>query len=108
MLSNEIKNRVKNSVLDMQLEYLEEVFESLIERVIVKLQNRDNEKKPLLTIDDIARKFKVTKATIHNWKNKGSLVGQKFGKNRYFTEVEVEQSMAKFGYSKQWDNRVTS
>lgn len=61
---------------------------------------------PLLTIDDIAKKFQVSKATVHNWKNKGSIVGKKFGKNRYFTQTEVRESMARYGYSKQWEGRT--
>jgi hypothetical protein len=37
---------------------------------------------------------------------KGSIAGQKFGKNRYFTEEDVQSSMAKYGYSEQWNNQI--
>jgi DNA invertase Pin-like site-specific DNA recombinase len=106
MLSEYTIEKIKNS--DIKMEYLELMLEPVIEKIFNKLLDDINkigeEKQPLLTIDDIARRFKVTKATVHNWKNKGSIVGQKFGKNRYFTENEVRKSMAKYGFTKKWDN----
>ena len=108
MLSEYSKNQIKN--FDLKMEYLEFMLEPVIEKIFNRLveskRKSEEERQPLMTIEDIARKFKVTKATVHNWKNKGSIVGQKFGKNRYFTEDEVKKSMAKFGFNKQWDIRT--
>ena len=106
MLTQELRNKIKDDAIFIKLEYIEYVMEPIIERILAKIYAKSVEEPKLLTIDDIARKFKVTKATIHNWKNRGSITGQKFGKNRYFTEEEIKNSMAKHGYSKQWDNRI--
>jgi DNA invertase Pin-like site-specific DNA recombinase len=106
MLSQYAKDKITCTNFDLKMEYLEEVFERLIDKIMENKKQSEQADKPLMTIEDIARKFQVTKATVHNWKKRGSIVGQKFGKNRYFTEDEVRKSMAKYGFTKQWDNRV--
>ncbi len=107
--SNQIEI-IKELKADVKFRYLEQIlkeyFKEALRELFLEQKQREEIDKPLMTIEDIAKKFKVTKATVHNWKNKGSIVGQKFGKNRYFTEDEVRKSMAKFGFSKQWDNRA--
>jgi excisionase family DNA binding protein len=110
LLSAEQESIVRELKLDLKFKYLEIIIKDYVKEAIKEFSEEqrrmEEQKKPLMTIDDIAKKFKVTKATVHNWMNKGSIAGQKFGKNRYFTEEEVQRSMAKYGYSKQWDSRV--
>jgi excisionase family DNA binding protein len=107
----DLKNQeiVRELRLDVKFRHLEHIFKEYLHEVLDEREERAKQQRaasqPLLTINDIAKKFKVSKATVHNWMNKGSITGQKFGKNRYFTEEEVQKSMAKFGYSKQWDNQ---
>ncbi len=109
MLNSKDQEIVRELKLDLKIRHLEQIIKEWLSEALdareAKSKLMQEESKPLLTIEDIAKKFKVTKATVHNWKNKGSIVGQKFGKNRYFTEDEVRTSMAKFGFSKQWDNQ---
>ena len=92
---------------DIKVKYLFELLRTEINDILDKRdleqRRREEEKQPLLTIEDVARKFKVTKATVHNWINRGIITGQKMGKNRYFTEDEVRRSLAKYGFTKQWD-----
>lgn len=110
VLTQQTLDKIKDLNIDLKMEYLGQIVEHLIEEkltmVFEKMEKAKKEAEPLLTITDIAQKFKVTKATVHNWMNRGSIEGRKFGKNRYFTEEEVRKSMAKFGYSKQWENRL--
>lgn len=110
MLSSNDQQIIRELKAKVEFKYLEEIIKDCIKESIKDLikeyKTTQESESPMLTIEDIARKFSVTKATVHNWKNKGSIVGKKFGKNRYFTEDEVRTSMAKFGYSKQWDNRL--
>ena len=48
---------------------------------------------PLLSIQDVADKFGVCKATVHNWIKLNYISGEKMGKGRYFDEQEVRQAM---------------
>ena len=101
---------IKELKADVKFRYLEQIlkdyFKEALEELLRDQKHREEESQPLMTIEDIARRFKVTKATVHNWRHKGSIVGQKFGKNRYFTEDEVKKSLAKFGFTTQWDNKT--
>ena len=105
MLSEHEKRQI--GYFDLKVQYLEEMLEPIIEKQFNKLleakRESEEQQKPLLTISDIAKKFGVTKATVHNWRKRGSIVGQKFGKNRYFTQDEVRKSMAKYGFTKIYD-----
>jgi len=61
--------------------------------------NEQIDKAPLLSIQEVAVRFKVTKATIHNWIKRGIITGKKMGKGRYFDEKEVRDSIDRFkGY----------
>ena len=97
------ERRINEGNLDIKLRSLAIVLEPMVRAIIEEQRAKEIKESPLLTIEDIARKFKVTKATVHNWKKRGSIIGQKLGKNRYFTEEEVRKSLAKEGFTKQWD-----
>ena len=83
---------------DLRSDFKFRVFEKMIrqffteslEAVLLKQQYLRDGSKNLLTISDIAKRFKVSKATIHNWLNRGIINGIKVGKNRYFTEDEIQ------------------
>ncbi|MDN3549330.1 helix-turn-helix domain-containing protein [Mucilaginibacter aquaedulcis] len=109
MLSTNQEAIIKDLRVDVKFLYLEKILKDYVKEALREYLNEqkkfEQQKKPLMTIDDIARRFKVTKATVHNWMKKGSIAGQKFGKNRYFTEEEVQSSMAKYGYSEQWNKQ---
>lgn len=90
---------------DYKLGFLEDcikiwVKDSLSE-FLIDFHKQELAKSPLMTIPCMAKKFKVTKATIHNWMNSGLIHGSKVGKNRYFTEDEVKATLIRYGYLKE-------
>jgi hypothetical protein len=93
MLTQKDEHIIRELRIDFKLKWMEEVmkqfFTESMEMLLLKLKCQADETKPLLTISDIATRFKVTKATVHNWKNQGIIKGVKVGKNRYFTEDEL-------------------
>lgn len=72
----------------------EAVNESL--RGYVAQVNEANNELSLNTIGEICEMFRITPATVHNWKKRGWLVGKRLGKNRYFSRQEVDEAMRKF------------
>jgi len=101
MLTQELRNKIKDDAIYIKLEYLEYVLEPVIEKIFLRINAKIQETKPLLTIPDIAKRFKVTKATIHNWIKREIITGTKVGKNRYFTEDEVKEALLKYGFIKE-------
>jgi hypothetical protein len=102
-LAREMRNDPNFRGLEIVLkQYIRESIDELKKEQQQLLEGNE----PLLTIEDISKKFKVTKATIHNWMNKGSIVGKKFGKNRYFSLKEVKASLEKYNYDKLWEGRT--
>lgn len=98
MLSKANLNRIKDSNIDIKLEYLELILEPIIERLYEKMKAKELEEKPLMTIADIAEKFQVTKTTVQNWIRRGTITGNKVGKNRYFTNEEVATALKYHGW----------
>ncbi|HEY2582285.1 MAG TPA: helix-turn-helix domain-containing protein [Mucilaginibacter sp.] len=68
---------------------IKQFFTESLEAVLLKQQDRLLGAENLSTITDIAKRFKVSKTTIHNWMQRGIIHGSKVGKNRYFTEEEI-------------------
>lgn len=91
-------NRLKDSNIDIKLEYLELILEPIIERLYEKMKSKELEEKPLMTIADIAEKFQVTKTTVQNWIRRGTITGNRVGKNRYFTREEVITALNHHGW----------
>jgi excisionase family DNA binding protein len=52
-----------------------------------------------LSIQEVADRYEVSKQTVHNWINKGTIKGFKQGKGRYFHMDEIEKSFAQYRYS---------
>jgi hypothetical protein len=46
-----------------------------------------------LNIPQVADRYGVTKATVHNWMKKGLIIGFKQGKGRYFYLHELDQNL---------------
>jgi excisionase family DNA binding protein len=68
---------------------IKQFFTESLEAVLLKKKDIEDGARSLSTIADIAKRFKVSKATVHNWMQKGTIRGVKVGKNRYFTEDEI-------------------
>jgi hypothetical protein len=101
-----MKKQIANSVRDLRMEVqyvmLEQVIKTCFKEALVEFL-KDNKlavraDTPLLTIGDIAKKLKVTKATIHNWRRRGLIVGRKIGKSRYYTEQELNEALSQYGW----------
>lgn len=83
---------------DLRSDYKFRVFEKMIrqffteslEAVLLKQEYLRDGSKSLSTLSDVAKRFKVSKATVHNWMGRGIIKGVKVGKNRYFTEDEIQ------------------
>lgn len=103
MDSNE-SNAIRELKMDFRIKYLESFLknylEDALEQHFQKIKNLDQAKDPYLTISGIAQRFQVTKATIHNWIKRGTIVGKKLGKNRYFSEEEVKNALSAYGWKK--------
>ncbi len=104
-MKKENEHIIRELRMDFKLQWLEQIikayFKESLQEFLTELKQAAEIEKPLLTIGDIAEKFKVSKATIHNWKNKGLIVGQKVGKNRYYTATEIDNALK----SKGWEAR---
>ena len=99
---------VQNLRMEVQYSMLKQVikecFKEAVQEFVKKLESNRKSESPLLTIGEIATRFKVTKTTIHNWRVRGLIVGRKLGKNRYYTEAEVSEALEKHG----WGDRLSS
>ncbi len=69
---------------------IRQFFTESLEAVLLKQEYIRDGSKTLSTIGDVAKRFKVSKATVHNWLHRGIIKGIKVGKNRYFTEDEIQ------------------
>ena len=74
------------------------ILEPIIEGILDRKKIIEMDDKPLLTISDVAKMFKVSKTTIQNWIKRGTLTGHKVSKNRYFTHEEVTKALEFFGW----------
>jgi excisionase family DNA binding protein len=66
-----------------------------LEQIIELLQQTTN--KNLLSLKETADYFKVTLATIHNWKKNGTLPYYKIGRKTYFKLNEVYNCLKGYG-----------
>ena len=77
---------------DLRSDFKFRVFEKLIrqffterlESVLLKQEYVRDGSKTLSTISDIAKRFKVSKATVHNWLGRGIIKGVKVGKQVFY------------------------
>ena len=107
-MRKENEHIIRELRMDFKLAWLERImkdyFRESLQEFLTELKQGADDETPLLTIGDIAEKFKVTKATIHNWKNRGLIVGHKLGKNRYYTVTEVSEALKRHGWERELSN----
>ena len=77
---------------------LRELIREEIAKLIDEVKNKNPKPKPL-SIQEVADRYEVSKQTVHNWINKGTIKGFKQGKGRYFHMDEIEKSFAQYRYS---------
>ena len=57
-----------------------------------------------LSILQVAERYDVSKATIHNWMGQGIIKGFKQGKGRYFYLHELDESLTRYKYIERLEN----
>jgi len=99
-------NGIRDMRMEVQYVMLEQIVKEFckeaIKEVLAELKKYNHGDSELLTIPQIAKKFQVTKTTIHNWRTRGLIVGHKLGKNRYYTEDEVNEALLRYG----WESKL--
>jgi len=90
--------------VEYKIRWLEKIFKDFVKEALTEFKEEQKKleqlNEPPLNIDEIAKRFKVCKATIHNWINRGIITGNKLGKNRFFTYDEVRAALKQYGFDK--------
>jgi hypothetical protein len=72
---------------------LRELIREENQKLVEELRKTDEKKQPPLSIGQLAIRYSVSKATIHNWINRKVITGFKIGKGRFFDVSEVERGL---------------
>ena len=99
MLNTDVLSRIKDSNIEIKIAYLEQILEPIVDRILERRNKIELEAAPMMTIADVAKKFKVTKTTVQNWIRRGTITGRRLGKNRYFSYEEVAGALAQNGWT---------
>jgi hypothetical protein len=107
MFSENEEKIIRDLRIDYKIKWLEKIFKDFVKEALAEHRNEQKQleelKNPLMTISDVVKRFKICKATLHNWIKRGTITGNKVGKNRYFTEDEVREAIKKYGFERQRD-----
>ena len=68
---------------------LRDLIQEEFAKAIDKIVNKNTEPKPL-SIEDVVKRYNVSKVTVNNWIKKGKIKGFKMGKRRFFHLRELE------------------
>ena len=85
-------------LVEMRIEALREMLREEFRHVLKELKDVDNLKLPPLSIQQLADRYEVSKATIHNWRKQNLIEGFKIGKGRFFHVDEVEKNLKQYRY----------
>jgi transcriptional antiterminator len=100
---------------DYKFKWLEQILKDVIRESInelryedkelrdleIKLKENEKQKAPApkpLSIPQLAERYGVSKATVHNWRNQKLITGFKMGKGRFFHLEEVEKNLTQYRY----------
>ena len=81
----------------VDVDLLKETIREVIKELLQDLKGLNSKPKPL-SIAEVADRYGVSKATIHNWMKNGVVTGFKQGKGRFFYLDELEKNLTKFRY----------
>ena len=76
---------------------LRDIIREEVAKVIDEVNNKKTKPKPL-SIQQLADRYEVSKATVHNWMKQKLITGFKMGKGRFFDLVEVEKNLTQYKY----------
>lgn len=82
--------------VDIKIETLRTMLREELTKILEEKEADGKRKDPPFNIQQLADHFGKSKATIHNWLNRGLIVGFKMGKGRFFNLHEVEASLKKY------------
>ena len=74
----------------VDLDVLRELIKLENLKLINDFKKLDEKTQPPLSIGQVALRYGVVKATVHNWINDGIITGFKIGKGRFFDLSEIE------------------
>lgn len=84
--------------VDIRIEALREMLREEFRHIIKEMKEADNLKLPPLSIQQLADRYEVSKATVHNWRKQKLIEGFKIGKGRFFHIDEVERNLKQYRY----------
>jgi hypothetical protein len=82
---------------EVAFEDLRKLIREEFTKAIQELKDLKQHAKPL-DIGQVAERYAVSKATIHNWIKQGIVTGFKQGKGRFFHMEELEKNLTRYGY----------
>ncbi|HTE01713.1 MAG TPA: helix-turn-helix domain-containing protein [Mucilaginibacter sp.] len=82
---------------EVAFEDLRNLIKEEFAKAIQELKGLKQHTKPL-DIGQVAERYAVSKATIHNWIKQGIVTGFKQGKGRFFHMEELEENLTKYRY----------
>lgn len=103
MFNENEESQISELKKDFKMKHLEKIIKDYIDegldRFVEKVRKLEQGKKPPLSIQQLADRYEVSKATVHNWMKQRLIIGFKMGKGRFFHIEEVEKSLSEYRYS---------
>src|ERR1700744_6420005 len=84
--------------VDMRIDALRAMLREEFRYILTEMKEADNLKLPPLSIQQLADRYEVSKATVHNWRKQKLIEGFKIGKGRFFHIDEVEKNLKQYRY----------
>jgi transposase len=85
----------------VHFEDLKKLVREEVGKLIVEVREQTDKQKQQpkpLSIQELADRYEVSKATVHNWRKQGLVTGFKIGKGRFFHLEEVEKNLKQYRY----------
>jgi|GEM_PF-4067714 len=86
------------SYVEMRIEALREMLREEFKQILKELNVVEKQKVAPLSIQQLADRYEVSKATVHNWRKQKLITGFKIGKGRFFHLEEVEKNLQQYRY----------
>jgi transposase len=93
--------------IDIKSQNLREILREELKQLLEELKKTEKKVLPPLSIGQLAEHYDVSKATVHNWINRGLVTGFKMGKGRFFHLEEVEKSLTRYNHSDALEKKLS-
>lgn len=84
--------------VEIKIETLRQMLREEIKQLLHEVNQGEKQTTPPLSIQQLADRYNVSKATVHNWMNQDLIKGFKMGKGRFFHLDEVEKNLTQYRY----------